>query len=105
MASLVLPMPQLGILLFLAMLLALEAGRRWGLRRRALDPDRAASGLGSIEGTVFALLGLLIAFTFSGASNRFDARRTLAIQEANSIGTAWLRLDLLPGPAQPPLRD
>jgi hypothetical protein len=51
------------------------------------------------------LLGLLIAFTFSGAATRFDERRNLIVQETNDIGTAYLRLDLLPVSAQPVLRD
>jgi hypothetical protein len=58
-----------------------------------------------MEGAVFALLGLLIAFTFSGAAARFDARRELVVEEANAIGTAYLRLDLLPADAQAALRD
>ena len=45
-----------------------------------------------------------MAFTFSGAASRFDSKRQLVIQEANAIGTAYLRLDLLPPAAQPPLR-
>jgi len=61
--------------------------------------------VGSLEAAVFALLGLLIAFTFSGALQRFDTRRVQVVQEANSIGTAWSHLDLLPATAQPKLRD
>jgi hypothetical protein len=49
--------------------------------------------------------GNSLAFTFSGAASRFDARRQLIVQEANSIGTAYLRLDLLPPAAQPELRE
>ena len=62
-------------------------------------------GIGSLEAAVFALLGLLIAFTFSGALNRFDERRAQVVREANAIGTAWLRIDLLPAAAQPKLRQ
>jgi len=62
------------------------------------------AGLGAIEGAIFALFGLLIAFTFSGAASRFDTRRELIAEEANAIGTAYLRLDLLPSSAQPSLR-
>ena len=51
------------------------------------------------------LLGLLITFTFAGAATRFDERRNLIVQETNDIGTAYLRLDLLPASAQPALRD
>ena len=54
---------------------------------------------------VFGLLGLLIAFTFSGAATRFDDRRHLVRQEANIIGTAWLRLDLLPDTPRENLRN
>jgi len=57
--------------------------------------------LGAVESAVFGLMGLLIAFTFSGAAGRFDDRRHLVRQEANAIGTAWLRIDLVPAEAQP----
>ena len=55
--------------------------------------------------TPLALLGLLIAFTFQGAASRFDGRRALIVEEANTIGTAWLRIDLLPVTAQPAMRE
>ena len=91
--------------LFVGMVLLLELGRRLGRRRRGKDEEGARAGLGAVEGAVFALLGLVIAFTFSGAASRFDTRRQLIAQEANAIGTAWLRLDLLPANSQPELRD
>jgi hypothetical protein len=77
------------------LLFAFELGRRVGKRRLAEDPERSHAGVGAVEAAVFGLLGLLLAFTFSGAWARFDARRELIVQEANAIGTAWLRLDLL----------
>src|SRR5262245_15904722 len=89
---------------FLGILVCLAIGRRtakWMMGR-----DRAhAANVGSLEAAVFALLGLMIAFTFSGALNRFDTRRAQVIDEANAIGTAWFRIDLLPAAAQPPMRD
>lgn len=91
--------------LFVGMVALLELGRRLGGRRARRDEEGARAGLGAVEGAVFALLGLLIAFTFSGAASRFDARRDMIVQEANAIGTAWLRLDLLPTGSQPELRD
>jgi hypothetical protein len=87
--------------LFLGMLMVLEIGRRIGARRLAEDPKGAEAGVGTVEGAIFALLGLLIAFTFSGAASRFDTRRQLVIEETNDIGTAYLQLDLLPVDAQP----
>ena len=91
--------------LFVGMVLLLELGRRLGRRRQGKDEEGGRAGLGAVEGAVFALMGLMIAFTFSGAAARFDSRRQLIVEEANAIGTAWLRLDLLPPTAQPELRD
>jgi hypothetical protein len=91
--------------LFLGMLAMLELGRRLGVRRLALDPEGARASTGAVDGAVFALLGLLIAFTFSGAASRFDERRELVVQEANDVGTAWLRIGLLPETAQPAVRE
>ena len=91
--------------LFVGMLLLIELGRRLGQRRLARNLEGARAGLGAVEGAVFGLLGLLIAFTFQGAAARFDTRRSLIVEEANAVGTAWARLDMLPSAAQPPLRD
>ena len=91
--------------LFLTMLLLLEVGRRIGLRRLAEETERERVGLSTVEGAIYGLLGLLVAFTFYGAASRFEARRVLVLQEANAIGTAYLRLDLLPVAAQPALRQ
>jgi len=91
--------------LFLIMLLVLETGRRIGKRYYSMEESEHYRGNRIlVESAIYGLLGLLIAFTVSGAANRFDARRTLTVQEANAIGTAYLRLDLLPAAAQPELR-
>jgi hypothetical protein len=95
----------LAIALFVGMLVLLETGRRLGLRQLAQDSEAAQSGFGVVGGAIFALMGLLIAFTFSGAASRFDTRRQLVVEEANAIGTAYLRLDLLPANAQPAMRE
>ena len=90
--------------LFAALLVCLEVGRRAG--RRAFGSTGAhPSGLGTVEAVTFGLLGLLLAFTFSGAAERLDTRRGQIVDEANALGTAWLRLDVLPASAQPKLRD
>lgn len=93
------------IALFLGMLLCMELGRRIGLTHQKTDPDAAQKGLGAVEGAVFAILGLLIAFTFSGAASRFEDRRHLIGQEANAIGTAYLRISILPDSTQQELRE
>jgi len=90
--------------LFALILVLLEIGRRIG-KRTMRDQTEVPAGVGDVEGAVFALLGLLIAFTFSGAADRFDDRRHLIVEEANNIGTAWLRVDLLPAEMQPQMRQ
>jgi len=85
--------------------LSIEAGHQIGLRRWARLPVSARTVFPALESSVFGLMSLLIAFTFYGAGARFDTRKSLVAQEANTIGTAYLRLDLLPEEAQPALRD
>jgi hypothetical protein len=90
---------------FLGMLSLYEVGRRIGVSRLARDPDGVSRGAGPVEAAVFGLLGLLLAFSFSGAASRFEARRHLVAEEANAVGTAYLRVDVLPAEAQPAIRQ
>ena len=91
------------VALFGVLLGFVELGRRVAASR---DPSSSHSrGAVAVEGAIFALMGLLIAFTFSAAQGRLDKRRMLIIDEANAIGTAYLRIDLLPAATQPALRD
>ena len=101
------PIPPLlfALLLLSGMLLMLEAGRRLGITRRLRESDGERASLGTIEGAVFALFGLVVAFTFSGAASRFNEKRALIAVEANSIETAYLRLQLLPEKARPELQE
>src|ERR1700754_3983951 len=86
----------LGVALFLAMLGFLEIGRRLGLRQTAKFGTAARSGVGIVDSSVYAVLALLLGFTFSGATTRFDHRRELLAQSVNAVSTAWLRIDFLP---------
>ncbi len=90
--------PISAFLLFPAMLVLLELGHRLQLGERAKPRST------EIESVVFALFGLLLAFTFSGAMARYDVHREMVVQETNSIGRAYLLLDLLPPDSQQPLR-
>ena len=87
------------------MLLCFELGRRFGVARLARDPEGLAKGSGPVEAAVFGLLGLLLAFTFSGAASRFEDCRHLIADETNAIETAYLRVDLLPADTQPGIRQ
>src|SRR6478736_1569509 len=83
---------------FVGSLALLNFGRHLGLRY--LQQQKGAgsmAGLTTVEGAVFALIGLLLAFTISGALQRFDDRRQLVLQEANAASTAHDRLGLFEG--------
>jgi hypothetical protein len=91
--------------LSIAMLVFLELGRRFGNRQAKEDSEAGSTGKRIVEGAFFGLMSLLIAFTFSGSVSRFDTRRALIIEEANDIGTAYLRVDLMNPTAQPQMRE
>ena len=92
------------LFLFVLMIIFLEIGRRIGksLERK---PEQKPTGVAATEGAVFALLGVMIAFTFSSAASRFDVRRQLTVDESDDIGMAYLRIDLLPAQDQPRVRN
>ena len=95
----------IAIVLFFGMFGLEVYGYRYGRARAGRHPENARHGLGSVEGAVYGLLGLLVAFSFSGAASRFEHRRDQIITEANAVGTAYLRLDVLPPELQPSLRE
>ena len=63
--------------------------------RRTATTAAESTAFGVVQTTAFTLLSLLLAFSFSLALSRYDARRELVTKEANAIGTAILRADLL----------
>ncbi len=91
-------------LLCLSMAGGMEAGYRMGKRKLRKYPESKSEGSGAVESSVFAILGLILAFTFTGTLSRYEHRVKLILEEANAIGTAYLRLDLLPMDAQDNLR-
>jgi hypothetical protein len=95
----------LSVFLFFGMLAFSEVGRRIGIARLISNPDGLAQGGSAADGAVFGLLGLIVAFTFSGAASRLEDRRNLITEEANAIGTTYLRIDLLPEDTQPEMRE
>ena len=87
-----------------ALLAALELGYRIGIRRRdAWKEDEAAGGKISLT-SMFAVLGLMLAFTFGAAISRHEARKRAVIAEANALGTAFLRASLVDEPGRTELR-
>ncbi|MEI6176178.1 MAG: hypothetical protein WCS43_04740 [Verrucomicrobiota bacterium] len=93
-----------GIVTLLLLTLA-ETGYRFGLTFQRRNPDTAAGHSGSVQGAVLGLLGLLLGFSFAMAVGRYDTRRALVVDEANSIGTTWLRADFLPATHQREVKE
>jgi len=79
--------------------LALEGGYRMGRWRHAHTSEEKESPVGAMVGSILALFAFLLAFTFGMAGGRFEARRQAILEEANAIGTTYLRTRLL---AEPP---
>src|SRR5262245_20651574 len=79
---------------FVSSLILLNYGRSLGLRYLRREGAASMTGLTTVESAVFALIGLLLAFTISGALQRFDERRQLVVQEANTLSTAYDRFGL-----------
>ena len=86
----------IAVTLFVVILLFNEFGFRIGRFVQARTDTETKSLTGSIQASILGLLALLLGFTFSMAMQRFDNRSQALIEEANAIGTAVLRVDLLP---------
>ena len=94
------PFPIVGIFLGFAVisLLVYELGFRLGKWWQGHTPDEKEGPTGMILGSVLGLLAFLLAVTMGLASDRFETRRSLVLQESNSIGTTYLRAGYLPEP-------
>lgn len=73
----------------------LALGRKIGISRRTKHKNNEEKAEETIVGAIFGLLALIIAFSFSGASDRYDYRRHLIEEEVSTIGTAYSSVDLL----------
>jgi hypothetical protein len=87
--------PTLSAVLLIAVAIGFFVGR---LIERRRGQGETSDGVGFLLSAALGLLGLLIAFTFSMASERFDARRQAVLQESNAVGTTYLRFQLLDEP-------
>jgi hypothetical protein len=77
-------------------LLSIESGYWLGRYRRQRSEEEKEGPVGGIVTATLGLLGFILAFTFGMAATRFDARRQIVVEEANAIGTTYLRAGLLP---------
>jgi hypothetical protein len=83
----------LGIMLIV--LLSVEGGYRLG-RLRASRAHETETPVGEMVASTLGLLAFILGFTFGLAASRFDTKRQLLVDEANAIGTTYLRADMLP---------
>jgi hypothetical protein len=93
-----LPLWAVYILTVLLLLLAFEGGYALGKVWERRQPDKAESSVSALSGATLALLGFLLAFVVSSGVSNFTARRQVVLDEANAIGTTYLRAGYLPDP-------
>ncbi|HWU56440.1 MAG TPA: hypothetical protein VN175_13115 [Rhizomicrobium sp.] len=101
------PIPLLGLILLVIMFCGAHLGRRFydSEERPKTDKEGGPRSESDKDGgenysvsAILGLLALLTGFTFSLAIDRFETRRELVLEHANAIGTAYLRVQLLPEP-------
>jgi hypothetical protein len=98
------PIAVVFLLFGLVTLICYEAGYRLGRWWQDRTPgEQEATGM--LVGSIVALMAFLLAVTMGMASDRFDTRRGLVLEEANAIGTTYLRAGYLPAPAADETRD
>jgi len=91
-----LPLWGLFAVILIVVLLSVEGGYRLGKYRRGRHEQEKEAPLGTMVGATLGLLAFILAFTFGLAAARFDARRQVLLNEANAIGTTYLRAGMLP---------
>jgi hypothetical protein len=82
--------------ILLLVLLSIEGGYRLGKHRRSRSEEEKEAPVGAMVGATLGLLAFILAFTFGLAATRFDTRRLVLLDEANAIGTTYLRAGMLP---------
>src|SRR6516164_6207356 len=90
------PLWALFIFILLVVLFSVEFGYRLGKYKRSRHEAEKEAPLGTMVGAELGLLAFILAFTFGLAATRFDTRRQVLLDEANAIGTTYLRAGMLP---------
>jgi hypothetical protein len=86
-------------------MLAVESGYHFGRWRHSHVSEEKDAPVAAMVGSILGLLAFMLAFTFSLAATRFDARRQAVLEESNAIGTTYLRARLLPEPERSEIMD
>ena len=100
-----LPLWGLYVATIVVTLLAVEGGQRLGKYRRQHPEPELEAPVGVKVGATLGLLAFMLAFTFGLAASRFDTRRGFVVDEANAIGTTYLRAGLLAEPSRTEVRN
>ena len=90
------PAGAIAVIVLVGALLGIELAFRWGRRVDGAASDDAKGHINTIQTSTLGILALLLAFTFSLSLQRFESRSDAVVDEANAIGTAYLRAQLLP---------
>ena len=85
----------IAISLLVLMVLATRLGGVLGRRLEPQENSESRNQANAVQGSLLGLLALMLGFTFSLSLGRFEQRSIEVVNEANAIGTAWLRTDLL----------
>src|SRR6478736_1341916 len=91
-----LPLWGLFLTIVVLVLAAIEGGYRLGSYRHRQEGREKEAPVGAMVGATLGLLAFMLAFTFGMAASRFDTRKQLVLDEANAIGTTYLRAAMLP---------
>ena len=86
----------LALVFFVGMVVFIEVGRELGVRRHAKLGEAAKGGIGRVEAAVYAVLSLLLGFTFSGSASRYDHRREIVVDQVVAVGDVMQFADMLP---------
>jgi hypothetical protein len=92
------PIPGVFAVIVVLLLAAYEVGFRIGRWWQIRTPEETEGPTDALVGSIIAFLAFLLAITMGMASDRFDTRRALVLDEANAIHTAWLRAGYIPEP-------
>lgn len=107
MINFILSIPFAALVAFITILvvLSIELGYLTGRTIHRLKGMEKEAPVSSISGYVLGLLAFIMAFSFGIVTDRYDTRKSLVLEEANTIRTTWYRTDFLPDSARTASRE
>jgi hypothetical protein len=93
------------VLTLVFVMIAHEGGFKFGIRRRNSPGANPETAAGAMSGTTVGLLAFMLAFTFNGAASDYEQRKSLIIDEANAVRTAYRRSMVMPEPQRTQTRN